>query len=91
MLNQVLRNTGHVCGFPYENAYIVPQKPDERVFLFRVQVGSDESRLLGIAVDQSDLLVFPRLDVHPWGLLFGYFESVGWGLCCLGHSLSYPN
>jgi hypothetical protein len=44
-------NTGHVSGFPHEHAYIVPQKPDERVFLFRIQVGPDKGRLAGIIVD----------------------------------------
>ena len=65
MLDQVPGDTGNVCGFPSENAYIVPHKPDECVFLFRVQVGSDESRLLGIVVDQSDFLVFYGLYIHP--------------------------
>ena len=65
MLDQFPGNTGHVYGFPCQNAYVVPQNPDERVFLFRVQVGSDESRLLRIIVDQSVFLVFCRLDVLP--------------------------
>jgi hypothetical protein len=59
----VPRNTGHVSGFPREHAYVVPQKPDERVFLLRIQVGPDKGRLAGIVVDQLDLLVLVGLDV----------------------------
>jgi len=65
VLDQVTGDTGHVCGFPCENAHVVPQKPDERVFLFRIQIGSNESRLLRVIVDQSDFLVFFGLDVLP--------------------------
>ena len=57
MLDQVSWDAGHVCGFPCENAFVVPEKPDESVFLFRVQVGPDEGRLLEATVDQLYLLV----------------------------------
>ena len=57
MLDKISWDTKHVCGFPCENSHVVPKKPDERVFLFRIQVGPDEGRLLGAAVDQLYLLV----------------------------------
>jgi hypothetical protein len=63
VLDQVPRNDGHVSGFPCEHADIVPQEPDERVFLFRIQVGPDEGRLVGVFIDQLDLLVLVGLDV----------------------------
>jgi hypothetical protein len=66
VLDQVPRNTGHVSGFPCEHAYVVPQEPDERVFLFRIQVGPDKGRLAGITVDKLNLLVLGGLDVLPW-------------------------
>ena len=91
MLDQVPEDTGNVCGFPCENAYVVPQKSDDRVFLFGVQVGSDESYLLGVAINQSDFLVFLGLDVLSCGLLLGYLELVGWSLCCLGHGFCHPD
>ena len=69
MLDQASWDTRHVYGLPCENAYVVPQKPDERVFLFGVQIGSDESCFLWIAVDQLDLLVFLGLGALSWGLL----------------------
>jgi hypothetical protein len=61
----VPRNTGHVSGFPREHADVVPQEPDERVFLFRIQVGPNEGRLAGVIIDQLDLLVLIGLDVLP--------------------------
>jgi hypothetical protein len=64
----VPRYIGHVNGFPREHAYVVPQKPDEHVFLFGVQVGPDEGRLARIAIDQLDLLVVLGLDVLARGL-----------------------
>jgi hypothetical protein len=66
----VPRNTGHVSGFPHEHAYIVPQKPDERVFLFRIQVGPDKGCLARIVADQLNLLVLVGLDVLPRCLAF---------------------
>ena len=48
-----------------KNAYVVPQKPHEHVFLFRIQSGSDESYLLGIVADQLDFFVLLGLDVLP--------------------------
>jgi hypothetical protein len=60
----VSRNTKHVSGFPHEHAYVVPQKPDERVFLFRIQVGPDKGRLARIVIDQLNLLVLVRLEAH---------------------------
>jgi hypothetical protein len=57
----VPRNTGHVSGFPREHTYVVPQKPDERIFLFRIQVGHDKGRLAGIIVDQLNLLMLVDL------------------------------
>ena len=57
--------TEHVYRYPHENAYVVPQKLDERVFLFRIQSGSNENRLLGIVVDQLEFFVLLGLDVLP--------------------------
>jgi len=57
VLDQVSRDTRHVRGFPRENTYVVPEKPDERVFLFGIQIGPDKGRLLGAAVDQLYFLV----------------------------------
>jgi hypothetical protein len=62
VLDQVPRYTGHVHGFPHEYTYVVPQKPDERVFLFGIQIGPDKGHLAGIIVDQLDLLVVLGLD-----------------------------
>jgi hypothetical protein len=66
VLDQVPRNAGHVSGFPCEHAEVVPQEPDERVFLFRIQVGPNKGRLAGVVIDQLDLLVLVGLDVLPW-------------------------
>jgi hypothetical protein len=63
VLDQVPRNTGHVSGFPHKHTYVVPQKPDERVFLFRIQVGPDKGHLARIAVDQLDVLMLIGLDM----------------------------
>jgi hypothetical protein len=41
---------------------------DERVFLFGIQIGPDKGRLVGIAVDQLDLLVVLGLDALAQGL-----------------------
>jgi hypothetical protein len=59
----VPRNTGHVSGFPHEHAHVVPQEPNEHVFLFRIQVGPDKGHLAGIIINQLDLLVLVGLDV----------------------------
>jgi hypothetical protein len=64
----VPRYTGHVRGFPHEHTYVVPQKPDECVFLFRIQIGPDKGRLAGIFVDQLDLLVVLGLGALARGL-----------------------
>jgi hypothetical protein len=64
----VPRYTRHVHGFLCEHTYVVPQKPDERVFLFRIQIGPDKGRLAGIVVDQLDLLVVLGLNALAWGL-----------------------
>jgi hypothetical protein len=83
VLDQVARYTGHVRGFPCEHTYVVPQKPNERVFLFRIQIGPDKCRLDGIAVDQLDLLVILGLDALARGLqlwdLQVVSESLGGG------------
>jgi hypothetical protein len=63
VLDQVPRNVGHVSGFPREHADVVPQEPDECVFLFRIQVGPYEGSLAGVIIDQLDLLVLVGLDV----------------------------
>jgi len=36
MLDQVTGDTRQIGRLPHENAYVVPQKPDERVFLFGI-------------------------------------------------------
>jgi hypothetical protein len=36
---------------------VVPEKLDERVFLFGIEAGADESRLRWIIVGEADLLV----------------------------------
>jgi hypothetical protein len=64
----VSRYTGHVRGFSHEHTYVVPQKPDERVFLFGIQIGLDKGHLARIVIDQLDLLVVLRLDALAWGL-----------------------
>jgi hypothetical protein len=61
----VPRNAGHDNEFPREHANVVPQEPDERVFLFRIHVGPDEGRLARVIIDQLDLLVLIGLDVLP--------------------------
>jgi hypothetical protein len=66
----VPRNTGHVSGFPHDHGYIISQKPDERIFLFRIQVGPYKGCLAGIVVDQLDLLVLIGLDVLSRCLVF---------------------
>jgi hypothetical protein len=38
VLDPVSRYTGHVRWFPSEQAYVLSQEPDERVFLFGVKV-----------------------------------------------------
>jgi hypothetical protein len=68
VLDQVPRYTEHVHGFPHEHAYVVPQKPDEHVFLFRIQLGPDKGRLARIAVDQLDLLMVLGLNALARGL-----------------------
>jgi hypothetical protein len=65
VLDQVLKNIGHVSGFPREHADVVHQEPDERVFLFRIQVGPDKCRLARVVIDQLDLLMLIGLDVLP--------------------------
>jgi hypothetical protein len=65
VLDQVPRNVGHVSGFPREHAHVAPQEPDERFFLFRIQVGPDKGHLARIVIDQLDLLVLVGLDVLP--------------------------
>jgi hypothetical protein len=64
----VPRYTEHVCRFPCEHTYVVPQKPDERVFLFGIHIGPDKCRLARIIVDQLDLLVVHGLDALAQGL-----------------------
>jgi hypothetical protein len=64
----VPRYTGHVRGFPRKHTYVVPQKSNEHVLLFGVQIGPDKGRLTGIVVDQLDLLVVRGLDALAWGL-----------------------
>jgi hypothetical protein len=80
VLDQAPRNTRHVSGFPREHAYVVPQKPDECVFLFRIQVGPDKGRLAGIAIDQLDLLVLVGLDVLPRFLALWDLQLTGGNL-----------
>jgi hypothetical protein len=63
MLDQVSGDIGHIYRFPCKNTYIVPQEPDERIFLFRIQSGYDESHLLGVVIDQLDLFVLLGFDV----------------------------
>jgi hypothetical protein len=64
----VPRYTEHVRGFPCEHTYVGPQKPDECVFLFGIQIGPDKGRLTEIIVDQWDLLVVLGLDALARGL-----------------------
>ena len=66
--DQVPRYTGHVSGFPCEHTHVAPQEPNERVFLFRIQVGPDKGRFAGITVNQLDLFVLFGLEVLAWGL-----------------------
>ena len=56
MLDQVTRYTGHVHGFPCEDAHVVPQKLDERAFLFVSEVRGDPGGLGRITQDQFYLL-----------------------------------
>ena len=58
-------DTRPICGFSCDsckNGYVVLQKLDKRVFLFRIQSGSDERRLLEIIVDQLDFFVLLGLN-----------------------------
>jgi hypothetical protein len=80
VLDQVPRNTELVSGFPREHAYVVPQKPDERVFLFRIQVDPDKGRLAGIIVDQLNFLVLVGLDVLPRCLALWDLQLAGGNL-----------
>jgi hypothetical protein len=68
VLDQVSRYTGHVRGFSREHTYVIPQKHDERVFLFGILIGPDKGCLAGITVNQLDLLVVLGLDALVWGL-----------------------
>jgi hypothetical protein len=80
VLDQVPRNAGHVSGFPREHADVVPQEPDKRVFLFRIQIGPDEDHLAGVIIDQLDLLVLVGLDVLPWYLVLWDLQLAGGNL-----------
>ena len=91
MLDQVLRYTRHVSRFPCKHIRVAPQEPDERVFLFRIQVGPDKGRFARIAVDQLDLFVLFGLDVLTWGLELWDLQVIGWGLLGVEHGLSHAN
>jgi hypothetical protein len=91
VLDQVPRNTGHVSGFPCEHAYVVPQKPDERIFLFGIQVSPDKGRLAGIIVDQLNLLVLIGLDVLLWCLVLWDLQLTGGNLGGVDQGLLHAN
>jgi hypothetical protein len=80
VLDQVPRNAGRVGGSPRKHTHVVPQEPDERVFLFRIQVGPDKSRLAGIVIDLLDLLVLVGLDVLSWYLALWDLQLAGGNL-----------
>ena len=77
MLDQVPRYTGHVSRFLCEHIHVAPQEPDERVFLFGIQVGPDKGCFAGIAVDQLDHLVLLGLGVLAWSLELWDLQVVG--------------
>jgi hypothetical protein len=87
----VSRNTEHVSGFPHEHTYVVPQKPDKRVFLFRIQVGPDRGRLARIVVDQLNLIVLVGLDVLPQCLALWDLQLAGGNLGGVDHGLLHAN
>ena len=83
--------TGHVSGFPCEHAHVAPQEPDERVFLFRIQVGPDKGRFARITVDQLDLFVLFGLDVLARSLELWDLQVIGWGLLGVEHGFGHAN
>ena len=77
--------------FPCKHTHIASQEPNERVFLFRIQVGPDKGHFAGITVDQLDRFVLFGLDVLAWGLELWDLQVVGWGLLGIEHGLSHAN
>ena len=74
MLDQVPRYARRVRWFPGENADVVFEELDERVFLFWIQVDPDEGGLAGVLGVELNFLVLSRLDCLARRFCPGYFE-----------------
>jgi hypothetical protein len=66
VLNQPPRYAGHVGRFLCKHAYVLSQEADERVFLFRIQLGLDLRFVTG---DELHLLVVSGLGCLALGLV----------------------
>ena len=56
MLNQLPRNAGHVNRFPCKHVDVSMEEANERVFLFRIEVGPDPSSLRLVIGDEDHFL-----------------------------------
>ena len=69
MLDLLPGYPGHVCRFPRKDARIGTQEGDERVFLFRIELGPDQHRLGGVVEAEAHRLRISGLVVGARSLL----------------------
>ena len=69
MLDQLSRNARHVSRFPCKHVDISAEEADERVFLFRVEMGPNPGHLASVADHELNLFCVFGLSRRPRWLL----------------------
>ena len=89
MLDQFLRNTGYVGRFPCKHVDVSMEEADERVFLFRVEMGPDPGRPASVADHELNLLCVFGLTRRPRWLLSWDRLLLCWDLLGVGDANLY--
>jgi hypothetical protein len=78
VLGQFYRDSQHIRRLPCEYVSVILQEPDERAFLFIIEVGIDDGGLALISKSQVDHLSLFSWPYRGHGLSFtgGYRETL---------------
>jgi hypothetical protein len=58
VLDQLSRDSRHICRLPCEYVSVILQKLDERAFLFVIQAGADDGSLAFVSEPEVDSFCF---------------------------------